>query len=76
MTLKTPRAATYCSSREIFNYAKILFQNAVKSMLANVSSLSPFVRARRANAQKRSAYPHQPYVDTSYFYHHADADQN
>ena len=32
--------------------------NAVKSVLADVSSISPPLR--------RSAYPHQPYVDTLY----------
>ena len=50
--------------------------NAVKSALADVSSVSPSSeKRRRANARnvsqhvhslQRSTYPHQPYVDTLY----------
>ena len=64
-------------------YVDIL--NAIKSVLADVSSVSPLSEQRTlvpksklepTHSLRHSAYPHQPYVDTycSTFYHHADAD--
>ena len=38
--------------------------NAVKNVLADVSSVSPSSEQR--HSLRRSVYPHQPYVDTLY----------
>ena len=41
--------------------------NAVKSVLADVSSVSPSSEQREpTHSLRRLAYPHQPYVDTLY----------
>ena len=43
--------------------------NAVKSVLADVSSVSPSseqANVRKVSSLRHSAYPHQPYVDTLY----------
>ena len=40
--------------------------NAVKSVLADVSSVSPSSETSANNSLRCSAYPHQPYVDKLY----------